>query len=80
MSGSFVHAGAMNAIQFSQDVPTGTLVGFALIAFLYWFLKPRRGASPPSAGLWGPVGRRARCPPRLFHDPKPSFRRDVRPG
>ncbi|MSP50606.1 MAG: hypothetical protein EXQ95_14945 [Alphaproteobacteria bacterium] len=41
-SGSFVHAVAMNAIQFSQDVPTGTLVGFALIAFLYWFLKSRR--------------------------------------
>ena len=41
-SGSFVHSVAMNAIQFSQDVPTGTLVGFALIAFLYWFLKPRR--------------------------------------
>ena len=35
MSGSFVHSVAMNAIQFSQDVPTGTLVGFALIAFLY---------------------------------------------
>jgi hypothetical protein len=42
MSGSFVHSVAMNAIQFAQDVPTGTLVGLALIAFLYWFLKPRR--------------------------------------
>lgn len=42
-SGSFVHSVAMNAIQFSQDVPTGTLVGFALIAFLYWFIGPRRG-------------------------------------
>ena len=42
MSGSFVHSVAINAIQFSQDVPTGTLVGFGLIAFLYWFLKSRR--------------------------------------
>lgn len=41
-SGSFVHSVAMNAIQFSQDVPTGTLVGFGLIVFLYWFLKSRR--------------------------------------
>ena len=47
MSGSFVHSVAMNAIQFSQDVPTGTLVGFALIAFLYWFLKPRREQPRP---------------------------------
>jgi hypothetical protein len=42
-SGSFIHSVAKNAIQLSQDVPTGTLVGFALIVFLYWFLKSRRG-------------------------------------
>jgi hypothetical protein len=41
-SGSFVHSVAINAIQFSQDVPSGTLVGFGLIVFLYWFLKARQ--------------------------------------
>jgi hypothetical protein len=40
-SGSFVHSVAMNAIQFAQDVPTGTLVGFALLALVFWFLKLR---------------------------------------
>ncbi|MBI1777283.1 MAG: hypothetical protein HYR63_18245 [Proteobacteria bacterium] len=41
-AGSFVNAVADNAIQFAQDVPAGTLVGIALLALLYWFVKSER--------------------------------------
>jgi hypothetical protein len=43
-SGAFVESVAVNALGLARDVPPGTLIGLALIALVYTWLKAYRRA------------------------------------